>query len=215
MLNEGSRKLWHYNTTKVERKRHFEPITASVALAGLTAAAGTAGVGAGIFGMFNKKKQNRNVADPLAGLRAQLQALAGRISGQVAKQKEINAARTQQMKTEGQQGIAENIRAERGFGNTSLQDRLNTELMTKLTQGQSEADLAAENWGLGQEASILSGTSGMYPTEIELPQEPNWGANLLGAGAQMAISNWQNEQQWKQMAKYFPNMGSNIMTVGA
>src|SRR3990167_4303663 len=93
MLNEYGRRLWHYNSNKIEQKRYFEPITATTALAALTAAGGTAGGGAGLFGLFGKKKKSQDQPDPLAGLRAQLQALAGQVPAQVAKQKELTAAR--------------------------------------------------------------------------------------------------------------------------
>ena len=203
MFNESGRRLWHYNSYKVERKRYFEPLTTTTALALMAAIGGTAGVGAGIGSMFGKKKQDRNVPDPLAGLRTQLQALAGQIPAQVAKQKEINAARMARYKTEGQQGIAENIRAERGFGNTSLQDRLNMELMDKLTKSQAEADLNADIWGTKTQADILSGTASMYPGQTELEQEPDWAANLLGVGANMAVSNWMQDQQFNRLKGLF------------
>lgn len=166
------------------------------------------GVAGGVSSMFSKKK-DRNVPDPLAGLRLQLQQLAGQIPGQVAKQKEINASRTAEARTTGRQDIAENIRAERGFGNTSLQDRLNAELADKLFKSQSEADLAAENWGIGEQSRILAGTAGMYPSQDELPAEENWGANLLGLGAKMAVENYQSENQWKNLAKYMGGGNTN------
>jgi hypothetical protein len=158
------------------------------------------GIGGGLMG---GKKQSRDVADPLASLRAQLQALAGNIPGQVAKQKEINAERVGRLRSEGSQNIAENIRAERGFGNTSLQDELNRKMEADYLAKQNEADLAADQWGTTTTAEILKGTAGMYPSMTELPEEENWQANLLGMGANMAMQNWQQENQWKNMAKYF------------
>jgi len=202
MVIESGRRLWHFNTTKVETKRYFEPLTTTTALALMAAIGGTAGVGAGIGSLFGGKKQDRNVPDPLAGLRQQLQALAGQVPAQVAKQKEINAARAAQYKTEGQQGIAENIRGERGFGASSLESRLNAELLDKLSKSQSEADLSAENWGIGEQGRLLMGMGGMYPQQTELEQEPNWAANLLGVGANLATQNWMQENQWKNFAKY-------------
>ena len=170
------------------------------------------GIGGGIAGLFNKKK-DRNVPDPLAGLRLQLQNLAGQVPAQVAKQKELTAARVGQYKEEGQQGIAENIRAARGFGNTSLQDRLNTELLDKLTKTQSEADLASDIWGTKTQADILSGTSSMYPGQTELPEDENWQANLMGAGANLAVQNWMQDQQWKRYAGLFGNKKDTTPTI--
>ena len=207
MFNEQGRKLWHTTPQLIDRRRYFEPITATTALALLTAAGGTAGVGYGIGSMFGGKKKDRNVPDPLAGLRKRLEGLADDVTGQVAKQKEINAARALEARTTGTQNIGENIRGECGFSNTSLQDRLNAELYDKLFKSQSEADLAADIWGTGQQASILGGTAGMYPKEMELPEEENWGANLLGAGSQMAMQNYMQENQWKNLAKYFGGSG--------
>ena len=185
---------------------YAEPVTATIlglqALPALTAAAGTAGVGAGLFSMFGKKKKSQDQADPLASLRAQLQGLAGQVPAQVAKQKELTAARIAEARRTGTQGIAENIRAERGFGNTSLQDRLNTELYDKLFKSQQEADLASDIWGTKTQADILSGTASMYPGAPP-EEEPSWMTNLLGAGAGMAVQNWMQENQWKNLAKYF------------
>jgi hypothetical protein len=54
----------------------------------------------------------------------------------------------------------------------------------------------------------------MYPGQTELPQEENWGANLLGAGANMAVQTWQNENQWKNLAKYMnPTKGTSEVGV--
>lgn len=187
-----SRRLWYTSPNQTNNRVFFDPIT--IAALGL----GAIGLGSSLFG----KKKSQDVPDPLAGLRAQLQGLAGQIPGQVAKQKEITAQRVAEAKTTGAQGIAENIRAERGFGNTSLQDRLNTELADKLFKSQQEADLAAENWGIGQQASILQGTASMYPGAA--PEEaPSWQSQLLGAGTNLAVQNWMDENKWKNISKYF------------
>ena len=55
------RKLWHWNNTQPSRIRFFEPFTTATALAALTAGAGTAGVGAGLWGMFGAKKKKKDV----------------------------------------------------------------------------------------------------------------------------------------------------------
>ena len=162
--------------------------------------AGMMGLGA-IGGLFRSKKK-RDVQDPLAGLRQQLQSLASGIPAQVAKQKELTASRVGEARRTGLQDIGENIRAERGFGNTSLQDRLNFELIDKLTKSQSEADLASDIWGTKQQADILSGTASMYPGAPP-EEEPSWMTNLLGIGTNLAVQNWMDEQKWKNLAKYF------------
>ena len=181
------------------------------------------GIGA-IGSLFGGKKKDQNVPDPLAGLRTQLQglasqqqALAGQVPGQVAAKKALTAANMATARTEGMQGINENIRAERGFGNTSLQDRLNTELYDKLFRAQNAADLQADIWGtqqqssiLGNAANILSGTSSMYPGAA--PNEgPSWQSQLMGAGTNMAVQNWMDENKWKNMGKY---LGGSADTSG-
>jgi len=180
-------------------------IASSAALAGLAALGGTAAVGGGIagaFGAFGGKKKSQDVPDPLAGLRAQLQGLAAQVPGQVAAQKAQTATRMADYKKEGLEGINENIRGERGFGNTSLQDRLNTELYGKLSKVQAEADLASDIWGTQQQASILGSTAGMYPGAAPAEQ-PSWQSQLMGAGTNMAVQDWMDENKWKNMAKYF------------
>lgn len=196
MLNESGRRLWHYNTTKVERKRGILPLAALAPYIGTTAL-----LGGGAALAFGRKKKSRDVADPLAGLRAQLQQLASGIPAQMQRQKEITAGRIGEVRTRGMQGIAENIRAERGFGSTSLQDRLNIELAEKLERAQAESDLASDIWGTRQQADILSGTADLYPQQTEIEEQPSWVTNLLGVGANMAVQNWMQENQWKNLAE--------------
>lgn len=160
-----------------------------------------------MFGMG--KKKSRDVPDPLAGLRAQLQALAAGVPEQVARQKELSAARYAEARKEGTQGIREHIRGEHGFGSSSIEDRLMTELIDKLTKSQSESELASDIWGTKQQADILSGTASMYPSQAELPEEENWQANLLGTGVNMAVQNWQNEQMWKNLANLLGKGGGD------
>ena len=171
---------------------------------GTAIGAGIGAIGGGLMGsgIFNKK-QDRNVPDPLASLRNQLQALAAGVPAQVARQKELATARYGEARTKGIQGIRENVRGERGFGASSIEDRLITELIDKLSKSQTESELASDVWGTRQQADILSGTASMYPGQTELEQEPDWAANLLGVGANMAVSNWMQENQWKNIAKYF------------
>ena len=215
MVLEQSRRLWHTTPKEVKRKRgYYDP---NYLMAGATGGAGIGAmlggppgaavglamgaIGGGIAGFFGKKPK-RDVADPLAGLRAQLQALAGQVPAQVAKQKELAAARYAQARTEGIQGIRENVRAERGFGASSIEDRLRSELIDKLTKSQAESELASDIWGTKTQADILSGTASMYPGAPE-EEQPSWQSNLLGAGANLAVQNWMQEQQWKNLAKYF------------
>lgn len=153
-------------------------------------ALGGAGAFTNWFGLGGKK-QSQN--DPLAGLRASLQAissrqeaLAGQVPGLVAKQKELLGQRFGEAKTEGIRDIGENVYAERGFGKTSIYDRLRTELIDKLAKSQAEAELEAEFGGLklqgdilGQAGTMLGSTSGMYPAE----EGPSFMSKLLGAGA--------------------------------
>ena len=158
------------------------------------------GAVAGISSLFSKKK-SQDVPDPLAGLRAQLQGLAGQVPGQVAKQKELTAARVAEARKTGMEGINENIRAERGFGNTSLQDRLNAELLDKLTKSQAEADLASDIWGTQQQANILGSTASMYPGVAE-EEQPSWQSQLMGQGVNLAVQNYMDENKWKNIGKY-------------
>lgn len=185
-------KLWYFASKVVERKRYQWQLP----LALFALSKGTS--------LFGDKKKQRDVPDPLASLRSQLQALAGQVPAQVAKQKELTAGRIGEARRTGIENILENLRAERGFGASSLEPRLTAELQEKLTRAQSEADLASDIWGTGEQARMLAGTARMYPSQPEEEEEePSWATELLGFGSQMAVQNWMQEQQWKNFAKYF------------
>ncbi len=157
----------------------FEPITMTAALAGLTAAAGTAGVGAGLWGLFGGGKKKSSQDDPLAGIRLQLQNLASQVPGLVSRQKELIGKEYDTTRTEGKQAIGEDVYATRGLsGGTSIFSRLETELLDKLAKSQAESELAAEMGGLQMQSNILSG-AGRLAAE-EQPEEPSIWANIAG-----------------------------------
>lgn len=120
-------------------------------------------------------------------LYTQLKALGARVPEQVAAQKANTAARIDTARTEGTQSINENIRAERGFGNTSLQDRLNSELADKLLRAQSEADLNSDIWGTNTEADLLSKAYDSLPKATT--EQPSWQSNLMN-GVGNIFGNW-------------------------
>jgi hypothetical protein len=114
------------------------------------------GAGVGLLGgLLSGSKKKQEVQDPLAGIRAQLQGLAGQIPGMVARQKENIAKEYGALKDQGQKQIGEDVYATRGFGRTSIEDRLRNELYDKLARGQSADELNAEKWGLSEQARIL------------------------------------------------------------
>jgi len=142
----------------------------------LVPAATTAiGFGASLFG--GKKKQD----DPLAGIRQQLMSIASGIPSQVSAMKEQIGKEYGAARTEGTKGIQEDIHATRGLGKTTLEDRLQTELLDQLARGQASAELGAERWGTGAQISALQGAAGVpFPEE-----QAGWQEQLLGLGGQM------------------------------
>ncbi|MBM3701732.1 MAG: hypothetical protein FJW63_01865 [Actinobacteria bacterium] len=156
-------------------------------------------VSAGMSLFGRKKKQD--VSDPLAGIRGQLQALAGQVPALVARQKELIGQRFAEAKREGIQDIGEDVYAGRGLGRTSIYDRLRTELVDKLAKSQAEAELSAEFGGLQQQASILGGTAGMYPTAQPAEEGPSTLSKILGAGTSLLAQNWLEEQSMKRLGK--------------
>ena len=202
MLDKSERRLWHYNSNKIERKRYQDwgSIIGSIIGGGIGSFGGPgtmaigAGIGGGIGGMFGKKKKSKD--DPLADIRAQLQAigqrqlgLAGQVPGLVEKQKQQIRDIFGGYKKTGLEQIAENIHAERELGGTSIEPRLQQELFDKLAKGQAAAELEAEMGGIklqsdifGTGANIL-GESGKFITPETTT--PDWTTQLLGAGGQL------------------------------
>lgn len=140
------------------------------------------------FEDFNYKKRynfggkKKEQADPLAGVRGQLQALSSQIPGLVAKQKESIGKTYEGARKEGLINVAEDVHATRGLGRTTLEDRLRTDLLDKLAQGQAKEELAAEQWGLQGQMGALSSMSGMFPQPQQEAGSP-WGDLLVGGGA--------------------------------
>lgn len=161
-------------------------------LPALTALTGTAGVVGGIASLFGGKKKTQDVADPLAGIRAQLQSLAAGVPALVARQKQQIGERYGEARAEGVRDIGESVSGERGLGRTSIYDRLKTELTDKLARSQAEAELNAEFGGLTTQANILGGTAGMYPQAQE--EEQSFLSKIVGPLAQLGTSYLGNQQ---------------------
>ena len=162
--------LNHFITRVIKDQRGIAPALLGIPLATGAGSAAVSALGLGglagmgwLFGRGKKKEQY----DPLAEIRNKLMGLADEIPGLVAKRKERIGELFGEAKRTGMEGIEENIHAERGFGRTSIEDRLKTELIKKLAGGQAEAELGAEEWGLASRANILSGMSGLMPEPVE------------------------------------------------
>lgn len=133
----------------------------------------SAGVGlAG--GLLSGKKQQ--ATDPLASLRQHLQALAGQVPALVNQQKEQNAKSMERQRQLGYEGIGEDVYAQKGLGRTSIEGEKKGRLLTDLLSERDRADLAAEEWGIGQQSRILGSTAGMYPDAQE--EETPWWETL-------------------------------------
>jgi len=195
------------------------------ALAGFGAGAMVGGpIGAGVGtiigavggGLMSGKKKSQDQADPLAGIRAQLQSIAAGIPALVEKQKANIRDIYAGYKTEGTQGIGENVYAERGLGNTSIYDRLKAELYDKLAKSQAEAELNAEMSGLSTQANILSGTASMYNTTPPPEEGPSVTSQILGQGANLLTQNWMNTQSDKRqmdwLDKFLKKSPSTVTT---
>lgn len=138
--------------------------------------------------LFGGKKKEQS--DPLAGVRAQLQELSSQIPGLVARQKENIAKEIGAQREEGIKGIGEQVYADRGLGRTSIYDRLRTELVDKLARSQAQAELAADEWGMGQQSDILSRIGSMTPQEqpeLESPISKILGNIGLGIGQNLGL----------------------------
>lgn len=125
--------------------------------------------------LFGGKKQE----DPLAGVRSQLQSLASGVPDLVARQKAQIADRYAQEKKQGIEDIGEEVYGARGFGRTSIFDKLRTDLVDKLSRAQSADELAADQWGTTTQANILGNMGSMVPKQTET-QSPL--TTLLGSG---------------------------------
>lgn len=140
------------------------------------------GVGGAILGGFaggGEEKEDED--DPLADIRAQLRALSSEVPGLVAREKALIGERFGEAREKGIQDIGESVRGERGFGSSSIEERLKAELIDKLARSQSEAELAAEMKGLQMRSNILGQVGQFTPTE----EEPTFGEQLLGIGGEL------------------------------
>lgn len=161
------------------------------------------GAGVGLLGgLLGKKKEQY---DPLASIRGQLQGLAQNVGGIVQQEKQANQRRATMARESGTRGINEGVYANRGMGRTSIQDRLSSELSDKLFASQAEADLAAEKWGVDEQARILGSMAGMYPEQQE---EPNWWEGIgkaIGGG----IDTWDSRKREDALLDKFLGSGSS------
>ena len=145
-----------------------------------------AGVGAvlgGLGGLFmgGKKKQD----DPLAGIRAQLQALYTQVPDLVNKQKELIKQSYGDIQEQGLSDIGEQYQAGKGFGKGStMENQARSKLMNDIARSLAADELAAEQWGLGAKESILKSEMGTYPAPTDTT-EPAFGESLLGVGGQI------------------------------
>lgn len=143
-----------------------EPLTATTALALLTAIGGTAGVGYGVGEMFGAwGKHKRDVNDPLSGIRAQLQALAS-TGLNLEEMQNMIRKRTQQRKTEGMGDIAEEVYASRQVPG-SIHTKLVTDFLDKLATGEEESLLNAEIMDKKFRMGSLQTAMGYPPPEEE------------------------------------------------
>src|SRR3990167_6407225 len=172
MLDGNNKKLWYYNSNRIERKRYQWQIPAAMM---------AVGVGASLFGKKKKKSQE----DPLAPIRQQLMALSGQVPEMVARQKRLLGERYGTLREEGVRDIGENVYAERGLGRTSIYDRLRTELIDKLARSQAESELQTEMGGLELQSGILGRAGGLVTSEQPEVEEPSLTSKLLGAGASL------------------------------
>ena len=180
------RRLWHNPSMKsIERKRYFEPLTATTALALMTALGGTAGVGYGISSLFGKKKKAQQ-DDPLAGIRQQLMDLSSGVPALVARRKEAIKNMFADYQKTGMENIQENVHAERGFGKTSLESSMTTDFMDKLAKSQAEEELNADFQGLQTQGNLLRLAGGMGVT-APTAEEPSFMSQILGMGSQLAF----------------------------
>lgn len=184
-------------------------------------------IGGGLLGAFGGGR-DASKDDPLAGIRAQLNAVASRkmalaeeVPGLVGRQKQLIGERYGREKEQGIQGIGENVYAERGMGRTSIFDTLRTNLIERLAQGQSADELAAEMAGLQMQSNILGGAGGLYGAAAGVPypeQQPSALSGILGGAASLGANilgqNWLGEQQSKRLEGMLSGLGSVKQTPG-
>ncbi|GAG07455.1 unnamed protein product, partial [marine sediment metagenome] len=117
--------------------------------------------------------------DPLAPIRQQLMSLSAQVPGMVEARKAQIGAQFGAARERGLGEIAETVRGRRGWGPTSIQARLGTELRGELGRAQAGAELGAEEWGLSAQMRALGGAGGMVSPEM--PEEEPWWQDVLGA----------------------------------
>jgi len=140
---------------------------------------GLGGAGAIGYSLFGKKKDK---ADPLAGIRAQLQSLATEVPGLVEKQKQRTREIFGEAEDKGLKDIAEEYQATKGFGPMSTMERgARRTLLDDIARSLASEELAAEKWGLSTRAGIL-GTEASIPYPEE---EESFASKLLGLGGQL------------------------------
>ena len=162
---------------------------------GMAAIGGMIGGGIGSSVTGGGLSKGKTPEDPLAPIRQQLmglatrsQELAARSREMVTRQKELIGQRIGEAERKGTESIGEGVYGERGFGRTSIYDRLKTELIDKLAKTQAESELQAEMGGLQAEMGGLDYEKGIYSTLMGYPspaEEPSLLSKGLGYGAEI------------------------------
>jgi len=174
----------------------FEPFTATTALAALTAAAGTAGVGYSIWDMFSGKKKKKDVEDPLASIRQELMALAH--EGLPAEElKQRTSERFGKARTSGLEDIKEEVYASRQMPG-SIHTRLVEDFLSSLSEKEESAYLDIDVANKEYQMKALLGALGAgYP---EAPaEEPGLLESLLPAGAEIAGKQFGQQESLRQI----------------
>lgn len=152
-----NRRLWAKPSfTPIERKRYTWASIASIAVAtigGVTAA----GAGTNWFGMGGggDEEQQAPVSDPMADIQARLQEIASGVAATGARRAESIRGTFGQAREKGLGRIQENIHAQRGFGETSLEPMYNTELLGDLATREESALSSNEVAMTNLEAGLL------------------------------------------------------------
>lgn len=175
------KRLWNYTKRILTNQKGFV-ITPLIAGTIGTAALLGGGAAAGMFGGGGEKEQKD---DPLAPIRQQLMGLAAGVPEMVEARKKQIGEMYGAAKEEGLADIGEDVRGRRGWGPSSIETRLGTELREKLGRGQASAELGAEEWGLSAQMRALGG-AGSVPFPQEEAEEAPWWQDVLGSVGEVA-----------------------------
>jgi len=152
--------------------------TAGSVLGPIGSGVGTA-VGAGLGGFFGGGGEATK-DDPLAPIRQKLLQLAEGIPDLVSRQKELIGEKFGKARRTGLEDITENVRGERGFGASSIESRLRSELIEGLAGKQAESELEAELAGVGLQSQLLTGAGGIPIQDI--PEEEDILGDIVETG---------------------------------